>query len=178
LAALLRDVERAAPDRVPVTRWPGAAVYRYRGGLFAVSDSELRLAPASGTVRTGDRVELGAGMTLEWRSAVGAGLSRARLPSTVTIAARAGGERFHEARNPHSQVLRKWLQQRGVVPWQRTTIPLVRAADRVAAVGDLAYASEFAAAADEPSWQLVWTERPRIFADEFLSGDETLSDDV
>jgi tRNA(Ile)-lysidine synthase len=171
LSALLRDVERAASDRIPVTRWPRVAVYRYRGQLYAVPDRELHPAPASSATRAGERVELGDGMALEWRSVAGAGLSRARLPPTVAIAPRAGGERFHETGRAHSQALRKWLQERGVVPWQRATIPLVFAAGRVAAVGDLAYANEFAAAADEPAWQLVWTSRPRLFVHEFVSAE-------
>jgi tRNA(Ile)-lysidine synthase len=169
LAALLRDVRRAARDRVPVTRWPGARVYRYRGRLFAVPEPETHAALPAAVVRPGERLELGAGMTLEWRHAIGRGLSRVRLPTTVTVACREGGERFHEVGQPHSHTLRKWLQQRGVVPWQRATIPLVRVDGRVAAVGDLAYAREFAAVADEPSWQLEWTRRPRLFAAEFLS---------
>jgi tRNA(Ile)-lysidine synthase len=178
LAALLRDVQRAADDRVPVTRWPGAAVHRYRGRLFAVPEHETRSAASSGGVRPGERFELGDGMSLEWKLTVGSGLSRARLPPTVSISRRAGGERFHAAGSAHSQTLRKWLQRRGVVPWQRASIPLVRVDERVAAVGDLAYASEFAAARDEPSWELAWKQRPRLLAQEFLSAELSGSDEV
>ena len=116
--------------------------------------------PAVGIAPAGERFALGAGMSLDWTPATGRGLGRSRLPSQVTIQQRAGGERFREAGTPHSRPLRKWLQERGVVPWQRAAIPLVMVGEQVAAVGHIAVASDFAAAPDEPSWQLEWTRRP------------------
>ena len=171
LVALLRDAQFAAGDRVPVTRWPGAAVYRYRGRLFAVSAADTRHAAASASVRPGERCALGAGMYLDWKSGTGDGLIRARLPAQVTVQGRSGGERFHEAGKPHSHPLRKWLQERGVVPWQRATIPLVLVCGRLAAVGHIAVANEFAATPGEASWQLEWRQRPLIFESEFLADD-------
>ena len=171
LASLLHDVERAAADRVPATRWPGVAVYRYRGRLYAVPQTAKPPRPAVGIAPAGERFTLGAGMSLDWTPATGRGLGRSRLPSQVTIQQRAGGERFREAGTPHSRPLRKWLQVRGVVPWQRAAIPLVMVGEQVAAVGHIAVASDFAAAPHEPSWQLEWTRRPMLFESEFLAGD-------
>ena len=171
LASLLHDVRRAASDRVPVTRWPGVAVYRYRGRLYAVPGASTRSAAAAAVAAAGKRCSLGAGMYLDWQATTGSGLSRSRLPPEVTIQPRVGGERFREAGKPHSRPLRKWLQERGVVPWQRTAIPLVLVGGQVAAVADIAVASDFAATPDEPSWRLDWTQRPLLFESEFLGAD-------
>jgi tRNA(Ile)-lysidine synthase len=168
LAGLLHDVERAAVDRVPVTRWPGGEVHRYRGRLYALS-APACAAFAAGSTRPGERFELATGMTLEWQRGRGNGLSCARLPGQLEVRSRRGGERFHERGAPHSQPLRKWLQERGVVPWQRAAIPLLIADGRLLAVGDLAYSGEFAADADEESWRLAWTGRPPLLEAEFVS---------
>jgi tRNA(Ile)-lysidine synthase len=169
LASLLHDVRRAAPDRIPVTRWPGVAVHRYRGRLYAVPGAGKTVVCADVVTPAGERCALGAGMYLDWKPATGRGLGRSRLPSAVTIHQRVGGERFREAGKPHSRPLRKWLQERGVVPWQRSAIPLVMVGGQVAAVGHIAVASDFAAKPGEPSWQLDWTQRPLLFESEFLA---------
>jgi len=126
---------------------------------------------AAAVATAGKRCSLGAGMYLDWQATTGSGLSRSRLPLEVTIQPRVGGERFREAGKPHSRPLRKWLQERGVVPWQRAAIPLVLVGEQVVAVADIAVASDFAATPDEPSWRLDWTQRPLLFEWEFLGAD-------
>lgn len=51
LAALERDAGRAAPDRVPCTRWSGARVHRYRGRLYAEAESLAGAPLAAGPGR-------------------------------------------------------------------------------------------------------------------------------
>ena len=104
----------------------------------------------------------------EWQRTRGNGLSCERLPARLEVRCRQGGERFHEHGAQHSQPLRKWLQGRGVVPWQRAAIPLLMVEGLVLAVGDLAYAHEYAATKDEESWRLVWTGRPALHETDFL----------
>jgi hypothetical protein len=55
--------------------------------------------------------------------------------------------------------LRKWLQERDVLPWRRGELPLLFAGDRLVAVADLGVAADFAARSDEPSWRIEWTGR-------------------
>jgi tRNA(Ile)-lysidine synthase len=167
LAALLHDMSSAAVDRVPVTRWPGAEVHRYRRRLYALPAAE-RAGFEGGTATPGQRFELAAGTALEWQRTRGNGLSCERLPARLEVRCRQGGERFQAHGAQHSQPLRKWLQERGVVPWQRAAIPLLMAEGRVLAVGDLAYADEYAAGKDEESWRLVWTGRPALHETDFL----------
>jgi hypothetical protein len=58
--------------------------------------------------------------------------------------------------------LRKWFQDRGVLPWRRDAIPVLRAGGRIVAVADIGCAAEFSAAADEPSWRVEWSGRPLL----------------
>jgi tRNA(Ile)-lysidine synthase len=62
-----------------------------------------------------------------------------RLPAQGfwRLAFRAGGERCRPTGREHSQSLKKLLQEYGVPPWQRQSIPLLYDGDELAAVGDL-----------------------------------------
>jgi tRNA(Ile)-lysidine synthetase-like protein len=96
----------------------------------------------------------------------GDGLSRARLPERLSVRQRVGGESFVPAGGAHRRDLRKWLQERDVLPWRRGELPLLFAGDRLVAVADLGVAADFAARSDEPSWRIEWDGR----------GDVTLGD--
>lgn len=81
-----------------------------------------------------------------------------RLPGTLRIAYRQGGERCKPARRQHSQTLKRLLQEYGVEPWLRAKIPLVYCGDELVAVGDLWVCAGFVAEPGETglvfSWQL------------------------
>ncbi len=169
LAALLQDVTRSAVDRVPCVNWPGARVYRYRGRLFgAADDDEARGVPPGGTWRLGTAFDLGSFGSLELKPATGIGLSRARLPQDLQVAWRAAGELFRPAGTGHRRPLRKWLQERGVLPWVRQRVPLVIAQGEIVAIGDLAYGHGLDAQPGEPSWVVAWQGRPALTEQEAL----------
>ena len=114
-AALLHDSRVAAVDRVPVTRWPGAAVYRYRGHLYAA----LRARSATAA----DRAARGShSMSVQDRRSSGgrrsARASRSRLAATVGSCAAQAAASPAKGQRAHRQSFRKWLQQRAIVPWQ------------------------------------------------------------
>ncbi len=168
LAALMRDMGTSAADRLPRVEWAGARVHRYRGRLYAVATTPgVDLTPAGDWV-PGTSFDLGAFGRLESRPSIGVGLSRARLPAVLRVTARAAGESFVPAGAAQHRPLRKWLQERGVLPWLRSRIPLVMAGDEIAAIGDLAYGAAYLASADEPSWALEWVDRPPLTEREFL----------
>jgi tRNA(Ile)-lysidine synthase len=48
------------------------------------------------------------------------------------------------------------LQAAGVPPWRRRRLPLIYSGDRLAAVGDLWVADEFAARAGETAASIIW----------------------
>ena len=169
LAALLRDVTRSADDRVPCVNWPGARVYRYRGRLFGTAgEHEAAGVPLGGTWHPGAVFDLGPLGSLELLAATGIGLSRARLPRELQVAWRTAGELFRPAGAMHRRPLRKWLQERGVLPWLRERVPLVIAQGEIAAIGDLAYGHGFDARPDEPSWTVAWQGRPALTEQEAL----------
>ena len=167
LAALLHDVSAAAADRVPCVNWPGARVHRYRGRLFA--DAGGPPPNVREGVWPADRpYDLGASSRLELRASQGIGLSRARLPGELSVALRTEGETFRPAGASHRRPMRKWLQERGVLPWQRGRLPLVMSGGEVVAIGDLAYGGGLVAAPGEPSWMIAWIGRPVITESEAI----------
>jgi tRNA(Ile)-lysidine synthase len=64
--------------------------------------------------------------------------------------------------------LRKWLQERGVLPWQRDRLPIVEAGGEIVAIGDLVYGGSLAAAPGEASWIVDWSGRPILTEAEAL----------
>jgi tRNA(Ile)-lysidine synthase len=168
LEALRRDMLAAAPDRVPATRWPGAEVRRWRGYLYA-EPPEPAAAWSAGAWDPASPFDLGASGRLELREARGAGLSRTRLVAPLQVVPRPVGAVFRPAGSPHRRDLRRWLQQRDVLPWRRATLPVVMCGSEIAAVADLACDARFAAAPGEDAWQVVWADRPLLTSQEAVA---------
>ena len=162
LAALRRDIVVAAADRNPTIDWPGAVVHRYRDRLHAMPREQRSWSTGDWQPGTNPRYVLSERAVLELVPAHGAGLSRARLPVNLRVARRAGGESFVPAGNAHRRPLRKWLQERDVLPWRRNELPLIYAGDALVAVGDLGYGKEYAAQDAEPSLRVVWHGRGAV----------------
>jgi tRNA(Ile)-lysidine synthase len=162
LAAAMRDMALAANDRVPCTNWPGVRLYRYRGRLYAESEQSCILSLREGQWAQGSRFDLAGLGYLELVPGTGEGLSRARLPAVVEVSARVSGEQFEPAGGAHRRPLRKWLQERGVLPWRRAQVPMVRCGRDLVAIGGLGYGARYAALAGEPSWTVAWRDRPQL----------------
>ncbi|MDJ0862027.1 MAG: tRNA lysidine(34) synthetase TilS [Gammaproteobacteria bacterium] len=156
LNRVLMDVVGAAPDRVPLVRWEGAEVRRYRDLIFAmrplptVSSATVLRWPA------GETLSLPYGrLTAERR--LGQGIREAAWTAGVTeVRFRHGGERCRPAGRHHSHSLKKLLQERGVPPWVRERLPLVYVGGELAAVADLWVCAPFAAGGAEPGWLITW----------------------
>ena len=165
LEALRRDMLQADGDRMPVSRWPGAVVRRYRGRLYAAAgDAPANWCP--GRWVPGEHFDLGSDGRLELVAATGVGLSRGRLAGGLEVVTRPEGGTFKPAGHPHHRELRKWLQERGVLPWRREALPFIRSGGEIVAIGDLACGGSLAAAPGEPSWRVVWHGRPTLTEDE------------
>jgi tRNA(Ile)-lysidine synthase len=169
LASLLHDVRHAAADRNPGCRWPGAAVHRYRGHLHAVPTA-VPQAVAVAHWNGAGRLAWAEHSTLELVADCGRGLSRERLPATFDIVPRRPGSTFRPAGGAHRRPLRKWLQEREVLPWRRDALPLLCARGQLLAVADLGVAAEFAAGPGEPSWRVVWHGRGAVTAADAFAG--------
>lgn len=169
LAALRHDMLESADDRVPTVDWPGARVYRYRRHLHATTRDTAAVRISAGEWTVGATFDLGSLGRLELVPASGAGLRREGLPASLTVSPRQGGEVFREAGSAHRRPLRKWLQERGILPWRREQIPLVSIDGEIAAIGDFAYGGAHAAGPGEPSWLVAWRGRAPLTEDEVLA---------
>ncbi len=172
LAALRHDMLESAHDRIPTSDWPGACVHRYRQHLHATTRAEVAVTVPAGDWSVGTVFELGNLGRLELVPAVGAGLRRAGLPAVLQVGTRQGGETFRSSAAAHRRPLRKWLQERGILPWRREQIPLVRIDGEIAAIGDIAYGGVYSAGPDEPSWRVAWAGRPALTQAEVLARGE------
>jgi len=169
LEALRRDMLQADDDRMPVTRWPGAVARRYRGRLYASPrDASAHWSPACWA--PGEHFDLGSDGRLELVAATGVGLSRGRLAGGLEVVPRPEGGAFKPVGHPHHREIRKWLQEHGVLPWRRAGLPFIVSGGEIVAIGDLAYGGTLAAAPGEPSWRVVWHQRPTLTEAEALAG--------
>jgi tRNA(Ile)-lysidine synthase len=167
LEALRRDMLQADGDRMPVTRWSGAVVRRYRGRLYATAiDAPADWQPGRWT--PGEPFDLGSDGRLEFVAATGVGLRRGRLAGELDVVPRPEGGAFKPAGHTHHREVRKWLQEHGVLPWRRAGLPFIVVGGEVVAIGDLAYGGTLAAAPGEPSWRVVWHDRPTLTEAEAL----------
>jgi len=102
--------------------------------------------------------------TVEFETCIGNGIARAALDATtVTIRARAGGERFQpDARRPR-RALKRVMHDAGMPLWQRDCLPLVFCGDALAAVPGIGVDTAFQTAAGEPGCIVSW--RPDLQPD-------------
>jgi tRNA(Ile)-lysidine synthase len=172
LESLRRDMLAAAADRLPETRWPGAVVRRYRGRLHAdpTPPTALRLGE-TGSVpwRPGETLDLGALGRLELRPSRSRGLRRSAVDGPLVVGTRPTGGLFRPSGSAHRRELRKWLQDQGVLPWMRGSLPVVIAEAEIVAVGDLGYGGTLAAAPGEESWLIEWHGRPLLTEGEAIA---------
>jgi len=162
LEALRRDASAAGASRIPQTRWPGVVVRRYRGRLYAARASREGDTWQPGYLRPGIALDLGACGRLELVAGIGRGLSRDRLGAGLEVVPRPAGATFRPAGATQHRELRKWLQERGVLPWLRARLPCLTAGREIVAVGDLGYGGGLAAVPGEPAWSVVWHDRPLL----------------
>lgn len=161
----LAQLLEAGADRHPVLRWADGEIRRYRGRLFLLRACGPPPTGPAGVLRThlGASLELGAGAgRLSLVRTRGQGIAAARVGTELTVGFRAGGERLRPAGAAHHRELKKLLQERGIVPWMRSRIPLLWSADRLVAVGHLWVAAEFAASGAEPGLRLKWEGHPPL----------------
>jgi len=167
LATIERDLLIAREDRLPCVEWDGVEVRRHRGLLYCMRQ-RMPFEPADTlTWNVSQVLELPAqlGRLRVQRDPLG-GLSAARLPAALQVHFRHGGEALQPAGDAHHRKLKKLLQDSRVLPWWRDRMPLIYAAERLVAVGDLWIADEFAARGGEDALRIVWEERPQLLAAE------------
>jgi tRNA(Ile)-lysidine synthase len=76
--------------------------------------------------------------------------------TALQVTFRQGGERCRPAGREHHHLLKKLLQERGVPPWERERLPLLRLDGELVAIADLWVCEPFAAGAEEMGWVVHW----------------------
>lgn len=168
LAAIDHDVLAAQADRNPCIEIEHAVVRRHRDLLYCDPPFPvLDMTPRDWSVEQTLQLPAALGslsLLPAMHVAHGTALSRAKLPSTLTVRFRQGGETLRPGAQRSTKALKKLLQESAVLPWWRPRLPLIYAGDALVAVGDLWIDANFAAVEGQPSCQIEWRDRPMIQA--------------
>jgi tRNA(Ile)-lysidine synthase len=159
----LRQVFDADTDQLPAIVWGDFALRRYRHRLFLTVATPPRL-PDERPLRAAAGAELDLGPNLGSLGVIAqsGGLAAERLPQSLVVRRRAGGETLRPARSARTQSVQHLCQSQGVLPWMRDALPLVFAGDALIAVADLWVDASWCAAAGAPGLAMQWRDAPII----------------
>ena len=153
----------AAADAQPRVRWRGGFAARYRDRLFVLptaADSNPDTAAfvlERNAAVNGKLLEVDEAVGLiGFRETVGQGLDPRLLQWPLQLRFREGGERLRPQGAANTRSLKNLLQERGVLPWRRNTLPLFYSGDELVAIGDIWLAHEYCVAVGEPGLVPVW----------------------
>jgi tRNA(Ile)-lysidine synthase len=163
LTEALRQLFEAEADHLPVIEWGRCALRRYRQRVFLTETDPPRLdATLHWHVVPGAELDLGPNLgLLRWVTQTG-GIDAGRLPETLTVRRRGGGETLRPGPQARTQSVQHLCQSQGVLPWLRDALPLVWAADSLIAVADLWMDARWCVACGEPGLGVVWEGGPII----------------
>jgi tRNA(Ile)-lysidine synthase len=161
LREALRQVIAADDGQLPAIVWGEHALRRYRDRLFLTTAHPPRLGgPREWRIAAGAQLDLGHGLgTLRWSPQTG-GLDHGRLPETLVVRQRRGGETLKPQRRGRSVSVQHLCQSLGVAPWMRDALPLIYAGDELIAVGDLWRDARWCVAARAPGFGCDWRDAP------------------
>lgn len=154
LREAVRQACQAAPDRQVAVDLGPCRLYRYRGELWLAQPAVM----PQGAGWHGEETLVWGRDVLRFQQGIGNGIDMKRLTGRVVrIEPRQGGEHFRpDARRPRRS-LRKLLQERDVLPWQRKVMPLLWCGDElvwVPGIGiDCAWQCPPGAAGLLPEWE-------------------------
>jgi tRNA(Ile)-lysidine synthase len=162
LKEALRQILDAEGDHQPAVLWGDSALRRYRDRLYLTAALPPQLAETLDWPRRSQP-------TLALAERCGAlhqvlcsgGLDASRLPGTLQVRRRRGGERIRPAAGAARQELRHLYQQCGLVPWMRDALPFIYAGHRLIAVADLWLEAELCTAGEGIAFE--WRDAPDIY---------------
>ena len=163
LAEALRQVLDAEADHQPAIVFGLHALRRYRQRLFVTRADQPRVPEAQvWSAAQGSTLELGPGLGyLAWTAQRG-GIAKQRLPASLSVRRRDGGETLKPASSAKTQTVQHLCQALGVLPWMRDALPLVFAGDELIAVADLWLDARWCAPADAPGLGVAWNTAPVV----------------
>lgn len=152
---ILTEVVQARSDAMPLVEWQGGAVRRYQQHLYIVESAPITKGEWQWN---GEQPLLINGYQLTATSVVGKGLAKHKLPTTLTIRFRQGGETLKPKGHDHHRDLKKLFQEWGIPPWQRDRIPLVYIDTTLIMVVNYAVADEWSATLEEEGILFAWSK--------------------
>jgi tRNA(Ile)-lysidine synthase len=162
LSEALRQVLDADADHQPTMIWGGHALRRYRQRLFVTPAELPRMPEAQSWIPAQGSLELGPALgSLSWVAQQG-GIAAQRLPASVIVRRRDGGETLKPGPSAKTQTVQHLCQAFGVLPWMRDALPLVFAGDDLIAVADLWLDARWCAAAGAPGVRVAWNNAPLV----------------
>lgn len=96
------------------------------------------------------------GGVLTFERVPGQGISSSRIGDRLEIRSRTGGERFKPDQRRPTRSLRHLLQEAGMPPWERASLPLIYSGEKLAVVPGIGVACELQAAPEEEGWLIGW----------------------
>ncbi|MDE3190329.1 MAG: tRNA lysidine(34) synthetase TilS [Acidobacteriota bacterium] len=163
LTEALRQCLEARGDHQPAIAWGEHALRRYRDRLYLTPARLPRLGePLAWTPAAEPTLELGEGLGRLRVVRRPGGLALDRLPPTLTVARRRGGERLKIAPRAATRTVQHLCQTDGVLPWMRDALPFVSAGGRLIAVGDRWREASACARSGEPGAAIAWEGAPAL----------------
>jgi tRNA(Ile)-lysidine synthase len=163
LVEALRQFSDARDDHLPAIAWGAHALRRYRQRLFLTEAQPPRMGePVPWLPSPESRLPLGDALgRLSWCSQRG-GLDPSRLPGTLTVRRRVGGETLRPHPHAKTHSVQHLCQALGVLPWMRDALPLVYAGESLVAVADLWQDARWCVGAEVPGLGVVWQDAPIV----------------
>jgi tRNA(Ile)-lysidine synthase len=163
LIEALRQIFASQADHLPTVVWGDWALRRYRQRIFLTASRAPRLEGSRRWLATPEsRLGLDPGLgELRWSAHAG-GIDLRRLPQTLTVRRRAGGEVLKPGATARTQSVQHLCQSQGVLPWMRDSLPLVFAGDALIAVADLWLDARWCVPSGEPGFAIDWQQAPII----------------
>jgi tRNA(Ile)-lysidine synthase len=163
LTEALRQMLEAQADHLPAIVWGNFALRRYRQRVFLTPAIAPRLEGRRlWPVAPGSALDLGPGLgRLLWVEQFD-GLDDARLPGTVIVRPREGGETLKPAAQAKTQSVQHLCQSQGVLPWLRDALPYIHAGDSLIAIADLWLDARWCVPMGKAGFAVMWEQAPII----------------
>ena len=136
LEHILNDVLLADADKMPVVKWSGAEVRRYKNALYAMAPLPQHDARwnCSWDTQNQSSVSTPTG-ELSYQHLIELGMTEDEITAApLQIRYRCGGEKIQFRGKTFHRDLKSLLQEASVPPWLRDRIPLIYRKDRLVAV--------------------------------------------
>lgn len=154
LDEILKQLRDARADARVCVDLDAAQIRRYRGGAYVVPTHFL---PPPAVWQGETQLALPGLGILSLRETTGEGVRRdALVPGRTRLDTRRGGEHLRLAPDGPMRSLKGLLQMRGVPPWARARVPVLRLDDAILWVADLGCNADWRAGVGEPGWAPEW----------------------